>query len=81
MFESFGTWLQEQHDRKGPVGDFARLAWTSFTSGDCHNHSSALEWRDHYQRTLPKEKYAVVQTLLKETFTAYAEEILMLQER
>jgi len=80
MFDSFGTWLQEQHDRKGAVGDFARITWLSFTSGDCPYYSHALEWRDHYKKTLSDDKYERLIANLKIAFKTYAEEVLHLND-
>jgi hypothetical protein len=76
MFDTFGSWLQEQQDRKDAVGEFARVIWTSFTSGDCPYYSGALDWREHYKQTLPDEKFAVVNGLLIGAFKAYADDIL-----
>lgn len=80
MFDLFGSWLQEQEDRKDDVGEFARLCWTAFTAGDCRYYSHVMDWRAFFQRRLSAEKFEKADALLKCAFAEYAEEVLHAQE-
>ena len=80
MFETFGSWLQEQQDRKDDTGEFARVCWLSFTSGDCRYFDNVMDWRAYFKKRLLPEKFEKADALLKCAFTDYAEQILHLKE-
>ena len=50
----FTNWLFEQMDRDDPVGKFAKVAFSDYNAGCALHYSTAVEWRNHFEKNHSK---------------------------